>query len=176
MLVSLSSLSLAACGSNTPDPSDWFPEDIDQDATLDALGDAGLGQVCSAFSDFVHDQYRSNYLVQAVCTAHAIRTTTDAIACADATEACLDELPPAVDAELDAILDQASCPALGVEAEGCPSTVSALKACLDALGSSITRLQFTLTCAAAGEPIPENWSELVIPASCMALQDGCTPA
>jgi hypothetical protein len=164
---------ITACGGNNP--SDWLPDDIDRDATLDAIGDAGLGQVCSAFSDFVHDQYRSSYLVQAVCTAHAIRTTTDAIACADAVDACLDELPPAVDAELDAILDQASCPALGVEAEGCPSRVSMLKTCLDDLGASIERLQFTLTCAAAGQPVPENWSELVIPASCMALQDGCSP-
>jgi hypothetical protein len=162
--------SAAACKGGA---SDWVPDDIDEEATLDTVGAAGLGRVCSAFSDFVHDQYRSSYLVQAVCTAHGIRTTTDAIACADAIDECLDTLPPSVEAELDSILNQASCPTVGVTAEGCSSTVSELTSCLDELGSGLDTLQFTLTCAAAGQPVPSNWWQLVVPSSCQALQTSC---
>jgi hypothetical protein len=152
---------------------DWVPDDIDEEATLDAIGAAGYGRVCAAFSDFVHDQYRSNYLVQAVCTAHGIRTSTDAGACAEAIDACLDTLPPSVESELDAILNQASCPTVGITPDGCSSTVSELTSCLDDLGGSLETLQFGLTCAAAGQPVPSDWWRIVIPSSCQSLQASC---
>jgi hypothetical protein len=162
---------LAAC--QPGESTDWVPDDIDEEATLDAIGEAGYARVCSAFSDYVHDQYRSNYLVQAVCTAEAIRTTTDAGACAATIETCLDTLPPSVQAELDAILAQASCPTVGIAPDGCSSTVSELTSCLDDLGSSLDTLQFGLTCAAAGQPVPTDWWQIVIPSSCQSLQSSC---
>ena len=60
---------LVACGSSH---SDWVPSDVDTDQTLDRLGDSGYARVCSAFEDYVRDQYRSNYLIKAACTADAL--------------------------------------------------------------------------------------------------------
>ena len=170
----LLSIGLAsACGEAGMQVDDWVPDDIDEQATLDAIGAAGYARLCGAFSDYVHDQYRSSYLVQAVCTAEAIRSTTDAVACAASIETCLETLPPNVQAELDMILAQASCPTVGVDPDGCPSTVSSLTACLDELGGGLEDLQFGLTCAAAGQPVPPDWYLLAIPDECRQLQMGC---
>src|SRR5690349_6188484 len=101
---------IAGC-SSSGGSHDWVPDDIDEQQTLDRLGSAGYAKLCSAFSDYVHDQYRSNYLVKAACTAHSLQTTSDAIMCGDELNECLDTLPPVVDQQLDQILAQASCPA-----------------------------------------------------------------
>lgn len=161
---------MAACSGGS---SDWVPADIDERQTLMQLGNAGYGRLCSAFEDYVHDQYRSSYLIKAVCTAHAIETTTDAVACGAAVDDCLDTLPPVVQTQLDQILAQASCTRVAIDASSCPSTVSRLKGCLDALGDKVDELQLAATCAAAGSPVPDSWWMISEPAECTSLQSDC---
>jgi hypothetical protein len=165
-------VSLAACPSSSGS-DDWVPSDIDESQTLDRLGAAGYQRLCGAFDDYVRDQYRSSYLIQAACTAHALQTTADAVACGQAVDACLDDLPPAVESALDMILDQAGCSAAGVSATGCASPVSALTDCLDALGSQLDQIQFSLTCAAFGSPVPQDWWRISPPSACTAIASGC---
>jgi hypothetical protein len=152
---------------------DWVPPDIDEQQTLDRLGSAGYAKLCSAFADYVHDQYRSNYLVKAACTAHALKTTPDAVACGEELERCLDTLPPVVDQQLTSILAQASCSAAEIDPTMCSSKVSALTACLDALGNKVDEIEMSLTCAAFGSPVPETWWQIDEPAECAALRTGC---
>jgi len=162
---------LVACGSSH---SDWVPSDVDTDQTLDRLGDSGYARVCSAFEDYVRDQYRSNYLIKAACTADALANTSDAVACGESVDACLDTLPPPVEAQLDAILDQAGCNALDVfSPTGCAAKVSELTACLDALGAALDRIELSATCAAFGSPVPEDWWMIPLPAECSALSAEC---
>lgn len=163
---------LAACGSSDPS-DDWIPSDIDEDATVDRIGAAGYQKLCGAFEDYVRDQYRSNKLIQLTCTAHAIETTTDAIACGEALETCLDTLPPNVEAQLNAILAQASCQATSVEPAGCSSKVSVLKDCLDALGAKLDTLMLSATCAVAGSPVPDDWWMIEPPAICQQISTDC---
>jgi hypothetical protein len=170
----LVSIVLAACGGSSGDSlAEWVPDDVDSSATVDRLGAAGFARVCTAFDDYVRDTYRSNVLIQAACTAHAVETTADAVACGATLESCLDTLPPVVEEELDAILDQAGCTALGVEPTGCSSTVSAFTDCLDALGAQLDTIELSLTCAAAGSPVPEDWYLIEAPEECYAIIRGC---
>jgi hypothetical protein len=163
---------LGACGSQRS--ADWVPDDIDTDQTVDRLGDAGYARVCSAFEDYVRDQYRSSYLVQAACTAHALETTADAAECGDAVDTCLDTLPREVETELQRILDQAGCNALTTfTPTGCAAKVSELTACLDALGEELDRIELSATCAAFGSPVPADWWMIPLPAECSSLQAGC---
>jgi hypothetical protein len=162
-----------AIGCQSGSSSDWVPPDIDEQQTLDRLGSAGYAKLCSAFSDYVHDQYRSSYLVKAACTAHALQTTSDAVACGEELEACLSTLPPVVDQQLDSILAQASCSAAAIDPALCTSKVSALTACLDALGEQVDEIEMSLTCAAFGSPVPEDWWQIDEPAACTALRTGC---
>lgn len=164
---------LIGCQSGGGSSSDWVPDDIDEQQTLDRLGSAGYAKLCSAFSDYVHDQYRSNYLVKAACTAHALQTTTDAVMCGETLDACLGTLPPVVDQQLNMILAQASCPAAGIDPATCGAKVSALTACLDALGEKVDQVMLSLTCAAFGSPVPANWWMIDEPAECAALRSGC---
>ncbi len=150
-----------------------MPDDIDEEQTLDRLGAAGYQRLCGAFDDFVRDQYRSSYLVQAACTAHALQTTQSATDCGAAVDACLDDLPAPVEAQLAQILAQADCSAVGVSTTGCSSPVSRLTDCLDALGTEVDKIQFSLTCAAVGSPVPENWWRISPPAECSALAESC---
>ncbi|HEX5061141.1 MAG TPA: hypothetical protein VFV99_17365 [Kofleriaceae bacterium] len=152
---------------------DWVPPDIDEQQTLDRIGSAAYGKLCDAFADYVHDQYRSNYLVKAACTAHALETTMDAVACGDAVNMCLDTLPPVVDQQLNQILAQASCPAANIDPTLCSAPVSALTACLDALGEKVDELELSATCAAFGSPVPQDWWIIDEPAECAALRSGC---
>jgi hypothetical protein len=171
-----SAFTLLGCSSSPggdDDPQSWVPSDIDQQATLDAIGAAGYAKVCGAFSDYVHDTYRSQLLVKAACTAHALQTTTDAVTCGAELDACLDTLPPVVDQQLQQILAQASCAAIGLEPDGCPSTVTALKGCLDALGDLVEQVELSATCAAFGSPVPADWWMVGEPAACATLRNGC---
>lgn len=161
----------AACNGGTSGV--WVPADIDERQTLMQVGNAGYTRLCAAFEDYVHDQYRSSYLIKAACTAHAIETTTDAIACGAAVDDCLDSLPPVVQTQLDQILAQASCTKVAIDASTCPSTVSRLKACLDALGDKLDELELAATCAAAGSPVPDGWWMIAEPAECASLQADC---
>lgn len=164
----------AAKDVDPPDPPvDWVPEDIDIDAAIDTLGTAGFAKLCGAFEDYVRDMFRSNRLIQLACTAEALDTTADAEACALSIDACVNMLPPAVESQLDTILDQAGCAALDVVPSGCPSPVSALKGCLDALSAQLDLIELELTCAAIGSPVPDDWWMIDPPAACMQLQEAC---
>lgn len=169
--LSLVAVLLGAC-SSTPS-TDWVPSDIDEQQTLDRLGTAGYQRLCGAFDDYVRDQYRSNRLIQAACTVNALETTADAIACGQAVDDCLDDLPPVVESSLDMILGQAGCSAVAASPSSCPSPVSALTDCLDALGSQLDQIQFSLTCAAFGSPVPASWWKISPPSACTALAERC---
>lgn len=160
-------------GDDVLDPTSWLPSDIDEGATLSTLGATGYARLCGAFEDYVHDTYRSMLLVKAACTAHALETTTDAVTCGAAVDECLDTLPPVVDQQLDQILAQASCSRVDIDATTCPSKVSALKACLDALGDLVDQVELSATCAAFGSPVPSDWWVVEQPAPCVTLQNGC---
>jgi hypothetical protein len=164
-------LALTACGSSGS--KDWVPSDIDENQTLDRLGAAGYQKMCGAFADYVRDMYRTSYLIQAACTAHALETTSDAVACGEAANACRNDVPAAVESTLDSILAQASCTAVSATPAGCSMPVSALTACLDALGERIDEIKFSLTCAAFGSPIPSDWYRIAPPPACSALASGC---
>ena len=162
------------CGaSSSTNPGDWVPEDIDEQATLDRIGTAGYQKLCGAFEDYVRDMYRSDRLIQAACTANALQTTADAAACGVAVDMCLDMIPPAVETQLNMILAQAKCSALGVEPTGCQSKVAQMKSCLDALGKKVDQIMFSLTCAAFGSPVPETWWKIEPPAECSAISSQC---
>ena len=162
---------LAACGGGGD--GEWVPPDVDKDETIDKLGAAGYAKLCSEFDSYVRDMYRSNKLIQAACTVHALETTTNATECGDALAACLDDLPPAVESSLMSILAQASCTNVGVMQSGCTSPVSALTTCLDDLGAQLDTLQLSATCAAFGSPVPPSWWRISPPASCSSLASGC---
>jgi hypothetical protein len=163
-------LALAGCPSTT---GDWVPDDIDEQQTLDRLGAAGYQKVCSAFDDFVRDQYRSNLLIRAVCTAHALQTTENAVMCGEAVDACLDDLPAPAEALLEQILAQADCSAVDAMVTGCSSPVSKLTGCLDELGTKVDQIKLSLTCAAFGSPVPPDWWKISLPPACMALAESC---
>jgi hypothetical protein len=164
----------AASNVDPPDPpEDWLPSDVDVDATVDTLGAAGFAKVCGAFEDYVRDMFRSNRLIQLACTAEALETTADAAACAESIDACVEMLPPAVESQLDAILDQAGCSALAIEQAGCPSKVSQLKGCLDAMSAQLGLIKLELTCAAIGSPVPEDWWMIEPPAACTQITTDC---
>lgn len=181
----LFALCLAACDSpasdfDPPDPphpdlNEWVPDNISLDATLDQIGAAAFGQLCKAFEDYVRDTYRSNHLIQLVCTADAIETTTDAVACANQADACLDTLPPPLEAELQMILDQAGCTALAINQNGCVKTVKEIKGCLDALGDEVGTIELGLTCAAFGQPVPDDWWMIPPPTECTSITNACSP-
>jgi hypothetical protein len=168
---------LAACNSasniDPPDPHDWVPEHIDLDATVATIGDAAYGELCNAFENYVRETYASNHLIQLVCTADAIETTSDAVACANQADACLDTLPAPVEAELQMILDQAGCNALAINQNACVAKVKELKACLDALGDEVGTLELGLTCAAFGEPVPDDWWMIPPPDECTTNTTEC---
>ena len=164
---------LIACSSSGGSTPDWVPSDIDTDQKVDQLGTLGYAKLCSAFEDYVHDQYRSSYLVRAACTAHALQTTADAAACGVALDECLGTLPPVVDQQLDQILAQASCAEVAIDPATCSSPVSAVTACLDALGERVDQIKLSVTCAAFGSPVPEMWWVIEQPPECAALRSGC---
>ncbi|MBA3451516.1 MAG: hypothetical protein H0T42_00300 [Deltaproteobacteria bacterium] len=152
---------------------DWVPSDVDESETIDKLGAAGYAKVCSAFDDFVRDQYRTNLLVRAACTAQALQSTETTAECADYIDECVNDIPTVVETQLEMILDQASCPAVGVMTSGCSSPVSALTTCLDDLGAQVDNVKLQLTCAALGSTVPADWWRISPPASCTALASGC---
>jgi len=164
---------LVACGDDDGGGGDWVPDDIDRDATLDAVGEAGYQRLCSAARDYALDQYRSSYLVEAVCTAIAIETTTTATECGDAITECIQNPPPAAVAQLDTILAQASCSTVDVEPAGCAATVSQLKECYDQLGVEVEELRFNLECQVAGQPVDDSWWRIDVPTSCSTLENMC---
>jgi hypothetical protein len=168
-LLLLSVLALAACKSS----DDWVPSDVDESETIDKLGAAGYAKVCSAFDDFVRDMYRTNVLVRAACTAQALQSTETTTECADYIDDCVNDIPAVVETQLQAILAQADCTAVGVMTDGCSSPVSALTTCLDDLGAQLDNVKLQLTCAALGSTVPPDWWKIMAPSSCTALASGC---
>lgn len=167
--VALCSGLIASCGSE----AGWLPDDLDEEATLSAIGDTGYARACDAFEGYLLDRWRTSTLVEVVCTAQAIEATTEAEACADQIAACVATPPPAAQAAVDAILAQASCDALDVAPGSCSSTLGALVACLDALDAEVGRVRLVATCAAAGETVEPGWDLLELPAECASLANAC---
>lgn len=164
-------LTLGAC--TTDLPGAWVPTDIDISERLERIGDKAYSMLCNTFSDHVHDVYRSQLLIEAACTAHALQTTSNASECAQVTAECLDTLPAPVEDQLQTILAQASCKSVGVTSSGCGSVVSDLVECLDAIGSKVSQLKLSATCAAFGSPPPPDWWRLSVPDACMDLVSRC---
>ncbi len=153
--------------------SSKFPDDIDTNLTLDDVGASGLNKICNTFEDWVRDMYSGSLFVQAACTAAAVDSTDTAEACGDELQSCLDSPPPEVESLITSIRDQAGCSTISVEATGCSATVGQIEACLDDLAAAVDNVQFTLTCAAAGQPIDDNWWVIDIPASCSDIETSC---
>jgi hypothetical protein len=153
--------------------TDWVPDDLTSGQTLDDIGDAGYQRLCSAFDDWAHDQYRSSYLIQAVCTAQGIEHTDTASACGDYVQTCIDSPPAEAEAQLDQILGQAGCAAVSAEPTGCAATVGQVQDCLDGLGAEVEAIQFTLTCAAAGQVLDPGWWMITPPAICGEISSLC---
>ena len=106
---------------------------------------------------------------------HALRTTGNTNECTQATEACLDTLPPPVEDELESILTQASCERLDVLPSGCSAPVGELIACLGELRDEIERIEMSATCTALGSRVPTDWWRIAQPTSCIELATRCRP-
>jgi hypothetical protein len=167
LLIGLLLTATGACGGGSA--GDWLPDDLEREATLDTIGDAGYAKLCGAFEDYVLDMYRTSYLVQAACTAIAVENTADAAACGESVQACLDNPPAEATALVDMILAQAGCATVDVEPTGCSATVRQVESCLDALGAEVDQVEFTLTCAAAGQSLDDSWWQIDRPSSCSSL-------
>jgi len=166
-IAGLCALLLGCSGSN------WVPQDLEEDEELQAVGAAGYQRLCSAFEGYIRDEYEASHVIQAVCLAHGIQTTTTASACGDAVNACTDNLPPSAEATLQEILAQASCNTLGVDPVGCAATVADAKACLDGLEDQLDEVKFSLVCTAAGETFDDAWWHIDLPPQCQALRTLC---
>ena len=163
----------AGCGEPGGSSTDWVPDDLTSGQTVDEIGDAGYARLCSAFDEWAHDQYRSSYLIQAVCTAKGIENTETASACGDYVQECIDSPPAEAEALLDQILAQAGCTAVAVEPTGCAATVGQVQDCLDGLGAEVEAIEFTLTCAAAGQTLDPGWWMITPPAVCGEIASLC---
>lgn len=167
---------LLLVGACVSEPTEsWLPQEVAVTDALEHVGDKAYSMVCDQFASHVHGLYSSQLLVQAACTAHAVTSTGNAIECEQATESCLDTLPPPVEAQLESILAQASCEHAGIQRAGCPAPLSALIACLDELSGELDKIEMTATCAAFGSKPPANWWHVVQPAACVDLATRCRP-
>jgi len=153
--------------------SDKFPDEFETNVTLDDIGQSGLNKICNTFEDWVRDMYSSSLFVQAACTASAIESTETASDCGDELQSCLDNPPSEVESLITTIRDQAGCGSLSVEATGCSATVGQIQDCLDALGDELDNIQFTLTCAAAGQTLDDGWWVIETPAACSSIETSC---
>ncbi len=74
---------------------------------------------------------------------------------------------------LDDILKQAGCNTVDVERSGCLATVGQIRDCLDDLNGGVSELRYTLTCAAVGEPLDDDWWKIDMPQSCTTIENAC---
>jgi hypothetical protein len=158
----------AACGS-----SDWFPDDVDEHATLASAGNAAAAKVCDAFEDYLLDQYRDSLFVEVACTALGIEQTETAAACGDFVSDCIDNPPAQVQAVVSTIVSGVGCDGIDYQSSGCGKTLSDLRACLDAASAEVTELRYTITCALAGQSLPEGSLTIETPAECTSLELAC---
>jgi len=157
----LAVLTVLACGGSD-----------DGSSRSEELTQAAYEQACASAEGFLLDQYGGSYYVQALCTAAAVESTSDAASCGDELQACLDNPPASIQAGIDAILGQAGCDALAIDPNACRSTVGRLKDCLDALEDAVANVEYTLTCAAAGQTL-ESWDIVELPSECQLLESDC---
>lgn len=171
LLIALVSATLSACVTDERDA--WIPTDIDETVTLERLGDEGYKLLCRSFDGYIRDIYRSQMLMKAACTAHALQTTTDAAECGARTEQCLATLPPVVEDQLDRIVAQVGCSDAFVATSKCGSPVSELIRCFHDLRGIVESTGQELTCAVFGSPLPEGWWRMATPPSCIELATSC---
>jgi hypothetical protein len=161
---------VSACGAG----SDWFPSDVEENATLAAAGDAAATKVCSAFEDYLLDQYRGSLLVRVACTAMGVQNTETSAACGDYVDDCINNPPSEVTSTVSTIVASAGCGAVAdYESSGCSKTISDLRACLDAVEREVTELEYTITCALAGQPLPAGSLTIDQPAECASIENAC---
>lgn len=170
----LSCLSLSIGAAACDSAGDWFPSDVDQDATLAAAGDAAAAKVCSAFEDYLLDQYRGSLFVRVACTALGVENTETAAACGDYVDDCINNPPAEVQSAVASIVASAGCSAVADYASsGCSKTISDLRACLDAVEREVTELEYTITCALAGQSLPPGSLTIDQPAECASIENAC---
>lgn len=152
----------------------WVPHEIEIDETLERIGDTGYQMLCGAADGALHDAYRSQLIVKAACTAHALRVTDDATSCTTVANECLDKLPSPVEEDVQALLGQAGCDGVGVSETECKSPVFELIECLDDVRAALDHVASTVTCDVVHhESLPEDWWRISPPASCVNLVTGC---
>lgn len=160
----------SACGGS----GDWFPSDVEEHATLAAAGDAAAAKVCDAFEDYLLDQYRGSLLVRVACTALGVQNSETAAACGDFVDDCINNPPGEVTSTVASIVASAGCGAVAdYESTGCSKTISDLRACLDAVEREVTELEYTITCALAGQPLPPGSLTIDQPAECASIENAC---
>jgi hypothetical protein len=156
------------------DTKEWLPSGIEVRETLDHVGDAAYQGLCGAFDGYVHDKYRSSVVVKAVCTAHALRSTSDPTVCTAIADECLAKLPGPVEEDVHAILEEAGCRGLGVARGHCNSPISDLIACLGGLKAAIDHAAVSFTCEAALDgSVSGDWWRVSLPQSCVDLVTRC---
>ena len=153
-------LVLAACGDS----------DSDLDDPQARITAAAYERACVEARDYLEAQYSGDYFVQALCTAAAVEGNTDAVSCGEELDECINNPPPAIQSGIDSILGQAGCSLLDVNTSTCSSTLGQIKDCLDAIDEEVSALQYTLTCAAAGQTL-EDWDLVELPSVCEFASD-----
>lgn len=154
-------LLLIGCGDTTVDES------------KERITQAAYERACEEADDFLTARYSGDYFVQALCLADAVETTSDATSCGEQLDTCINSPPPEIQQGIDNILSQAGCTLLNVDTSSCSSTLGDIRACLDAIDEEVMGLQYTLTCAAAGQSL-DDWDVLDLPESCRFAMD-CAP-
>jgi hypothetical protein len=156
------------------DVQEWLPSEIEVHETLEDVGESAFQGLCGAFDGYIHGKYRSSLVVKAACTAHALRTTSDAAECTAIADDCLAKLPSPVEEDVRGILAQAGCNGLGVARGRCNSPISDLIACMGDLKAAIDHAALTFTCSAALEgSVPHDWWHVSLPTSCVDVVTRC---
>jgi hypothetical protein len=141
-------------------------------STTDRITQAAYNEACSQAEDFLVSQYSGSYFVQALCTAQAVENNTDAAACGQEIDDCINTPPPQIQAGIDSLLGQAACAVIDINPGACSSPLSKLRDCLSALEAELTSVQYTLTCAAVGQTL-DGWDIVDFPSECVALESDC---
>ena len=143
--------------------------DVD-DSTKERITQAAYARACSEARDLLESQYSGDYFVQALCMASAVEGTSDAVTCGEELDSCINNPPAVIQEGIDSILSRAGCSLLQVDTSTCSSTLGEIKACLDAIDDEVSSLQYTLTCAAAGQSL-DDWDVLSLPSECQLSSD-----
>jgi hypothetical protein len=131
---------------------------------------AAYSRACSEARDLLESQYSGSYFVQALCTAAAVENNTDAVECGMDLDECINNPPASIQSGIDAILSQGGCSLIDINTSTCSSTLGQIQDCLSAIDAEISSLQYTLTCAAAGQTL-DNWDVVEVPSACQFETD-----